>query len=105
MQMTESATSTESLDFSRQGILRNSCFSRSSGVCFSDFEEAIKLANETPTGDLRRERMEAIANRVHDDILVYGNFQVVQIYGLSANLEWPPTYAPRIRANTMFFTK
>ena len=105
MHMSESATSTESLDFSRQGILRNSCFSRSSGVCFSDHEEAIEIANATPTGDLRRQRMEAIANRVHDDILVYGNFQVVQIYGLSANLEWTPTYAPRIRANTMTFSK
>jgi len=105
MQLTESATSTESLDFSRQGGLRNSCYSRSSGVCFSDHEANIAEANATPTGDLRRERMENIANRVHDEVLVYGNFQVVQIYGLSEHLNWTPTYAPRIRANTMSFSQ
>ena len=105
MQLTESATSTESLDFSRQGGLRNSCYSRSSGVCFSDHEANIAEANATPTGDLRRQRMETIANRVHDEVLVYGNFQVVQIYGLSEHLNWTPTYAPRIRANTMSFSQ
>ncbi len=101
----ESATSTESLDYSRQALLRNSCYSRSSGVCYQDLQEAIQEAIETPTGDLRRQRLEAIANRVHDDFHFYPNFQVVQIYGLSANLEWEPHYAPRIRANTMYFSQ
>ena len=105
MQLTESATSTESLDFSRQGGLRNSCYSRSSGVCFSDHEANIAEANATPTGPERTARMENIANRVHDEVLVYGNFQVVQIYGLSEHLNWEPHYAPRIRANTMSFSQ
>ena len=101
----ESATSTESLDYSRQAVLRNSCYSRSSGVCFEDLQEMIAEANATPTGDLRRQRLEAIANRVHDEFYFYPNFQIVQIYGLSANLEWEPHYAPRIRANTMYFSQ
>ena len=103
MHLTAPATSTESLDFSRQGILRNSCFSRSSGVCYEDFEMMIEEANATPSGDLRRQRMEALADRVHFDYHFVPNFLVVQIYGLAADLEWEPHYAPRIRANIMDF--
>ncbi|MYC29237.1 MAG: hypothetical protein F4X65_03995 [Chloroflexi bacterium] len=103
MHITAPATSTESLDFSRQAILRNSCYSRSSGVCYGDLEMMIEEANATPSGDLRRQRMEAIANRVHNDFHFVPNFLVVQIYGLSADLEWEPHYAPRIRANIMDF--
>ena len=105
MHITAPATSTESLDFSRQAILRNSCFSRSSGVCYQDFEEMIEEANATPSGDLRRQRMEALANRVHNDFHFVPNFLVVQIYGLSEDLEWEPHYAPRIRANIMHFSQ
>jgi ABC-type transport system substrate-binding protein len=105
MHITGPATSTESLDFSRQAILRNSCYSRSSGVCFGDLEMMIEEANATPTGEERRERMEAIANRVHNNFHFVPNFLVVSIYGLSENLEWEPHYAPRIRANTMYFSK
>ena len=105
MHITAPATSTESLDFSRHAILRNSCYSRSSGVCFGDFEMMIEEANATPTGELRRERMEALANRVHNNFHFVPNFLVVSIYGLSENLEWEPHYAPRIRANTMHFSQ
>ena len=105
MHITAPATSTESLDFSRQAILRNSCYSRSSGICYGDLEMMIEEANATPSGDLRRQRMEAIANRVHNDFHFVPNFLVVQIYGLSEDLEWEPHYAPRIRANTMDFRK
>ena len=105
MQLTESGTSNESLDFQRHALQRLSCFSRSSGVCFQDLEEAIEEAIVTPTGDLRRQRLEAIADRVREEVLILPNFQVVQVYGMSADLEWEPYYAPRIRANTMFFTQ
>lgn len=105
MHLTAPATSTESLDFSRQAILRNSCYSRSSGVCFEDLEMMISDANQTPTGPQRTQRMEAIANRVHNNFHFVPNFLVVQIYGLSENLEWEPHYAPRIRANTMYFSQ
>ncbi len=105
MHLTAPATSTESLDFSRQAILRNSCFSRSSGICYQYFEDLLEEAIATPTGDLRRQRMEVLANHVHDDFHFVPNFLVVQIYGLSADLEWDPHYAPRIRANTMSFSQ
>ena len=104
MHITAPATSTESLDFSRQAVLRNSCYSRSSGVCYQDFEDKLEVANATPSGDLRRERMEELADRVHFDYHFVPNFLVVQIYGLSEDLEWEPHYAPRIRANIMDFS-
>lgn len=104
-QLVGGPTSTESLDYSRQASLRNSCFSRSSGICEQALEEQMVEANETPTGDLRRQRQEAVATHVHDHFHFVDGFQVVSIYALSANLEWTPTYAPRIRANTMFFTQ
>ena len=105
MHITAPATSTESLDFSRQAILRNSCYSRSSGVCYQYFEDLLEEAIATPTGDLRRQRMEVLANHVHNDFHFVPNFLVVQIYGLSADLEWDPHYAPRIRGNTMSFSQ
>jgi ABC-type transport system substrate-binding protein len=105
MQMSAPATSTESLDFSRQGILRNSCFSRSSGVCEQELEDMIEEANATDTGPLRTQRQEAIANHVHDHFHFHPNFITVVVYGLSADLEWEPYYAPRIRANTFRFSK
>ena len=49
--------------------------------------------------------MVEIATQLHDYFYFVDGFQVVSIYALSENLEWEPTYAPRIRANTMFFTK
>ena len=105
MQVSGGPTSTESLDYSRQAVLRNSCYSRSSGVCEQALQEMIEEANATPTGDLRRQRMEAIADHVHDHFHFIQGFQVVSVYALSEHLEWEPTYAPRIRANTMFFTQ
>ena len=105
MQISAGPTSTESLDYSRQAVLRNSCFSRSSGVCEQALQDLMDIANATPTGDLRRQRMEEIATHVHDHFHFIDGFQVVSIYALSEKLDWTPTYAPRIRANTMFFTK
>ena len=48
--------------------------------------------------------MEELADRVHNDYHFVPNFLVVQIYGLSEDLEWEPHYAPRIRANIMDFS-
>jgi ABC-type transport system substrate-binding protein len=98
-------TSTESLDYSRQAVLRNSCYSRSSGVCYQDFQDMMEEANATPTGDLRRQRMEVLADYVHDNFHFVHGFQVVSVYALSEGLEWTPHYAPRVRANTMYFSK
>ena len=102
--LTAPATSSESLDYSRQALLRNSCFTRGQ-VCEDELEKLIEIAVATPTGPERTRLMVEIANHVHDHFHFVPNFINVVVYGMSANLEWEPNYAPRIRANTMYFTK
>jgi ABC-type transport system substrate-binding protein len=105
MNLSGTATSTESLDFSRHAVQRNSCYSRTSGVCFGDLEKLIEEASATDTGPLRAQRLQAIADRAHNEFYFVPVTQVVAMYALSKNLEWQPNYAPRVRANTMKFTK
>ena len=102
MHLTETATSTESLDMSRQALLRASCFSRSSGVCEDELEEMIEIANATDMPE-RRRLMEEIATHVRDHFHFVPNFQNVVVYGTAADLEWEPYYAPRLRINTWSF--
>ena len=102
--LTAPATSTESLDFSRQAILRNSCFT-SGKICEDDLEKMIEIAMATDTGPERTRLMVEIADHVHNHFHFVPNFMNVVVYGLSEYLEWEPNYAPRIRANTMYFTK
>lgn len=99
----ETATSNEQLDFARQGTLRLSCFNVNSRVCIPEFEEQIKIAQETPLGDLRRERMEELAQRTHDEYWFIPFFHVQAVYGLVEDLQWTPRYDPRIRVSTMSF--
>ena len=106
MHLTAPATSTESLDFaSRQGRLRLSCFGRSSGVCDNTLQAMTDACVVVNFGPERVTCNTEIADYVRDNFLVYGNFVNVAVYGLSADLEWDPYYSPRIRANTLRFTK
>ena len=106
MHLTAPATSTESLDFaSRQGRLRLSCFGRSSGVCDNTLQAMTDACVVVNFGPERVKCNTEIADYVRDNFLVYGNFVNVAVYGLSADLEWDPYYSPRIRANTLRFTK
>jgi ABC-type transport system substrate-binding protein len=105
MNLSGTATSTESLDWSRHAVQRNSCYSRTSGVCFGDLEKLIEEASATDTGPLRAQRLQAVADRAHNEFYFVPVTQVVSMYALAKNLEWQPNYAPRLRANTMKFTK
>ena len=104
----ETATSNETLDFARQAWARNGCFRRGSRICDGSpggLQDRIETAMATPLGDLRQERMEEIADQVHNDFHFHPFFQVVSVYGMAENLQWAPRYDPRIRVNTMTFTK
>jgi peptide/nickel transport system substrate-binding protein len=99
----ETATSTEPLDYQRQNVLRLSCFNVNSRVCDPELEEKIRIANATPLGDLRRQRMEEIATIAHDEYYFLPFFYIQAIYGLAEDLEWTPRYDPRVRVSTMWF--
>ena len=89
MHITAPATSTESLDFFQAGHpAETAATAAPAGSATSTWRKMIEEANATPSGDLRRQRMEAVADRVHFDYHFVPNFLVVQIYGLSADLEW-----------------
>ena len=49
--------------------------------------------------------MEEIADFIHDQHIFIPFVEVQLVYGMSANLDWEPLYAPRLRANTMKYTQ
>jgi hypothetical protein len=63
------------------------------------------VAMATPPGDLRTERMVEIFDFTYDEFIFIPFIEVQLIYGMAENLDWEPLYAPRLRANTMKFTK
>ena len=63
------------------------------------------VASSTPMGDLREQLSVEIANFVHDEFIFIPLLEVQLVYGMAENLDWEPLYAPRLRANTMKFTK
>jgi peptide/nickel transport system substrate-binding protein len=99
----EIATSDEILDFQRQGNLRMGCFSRSSRVCYRDLEEKLEAASATPAGPERIRLMTEIGDIAYEEVYHFPLFAVKMVYGLGADAEWEPMYAPRFRGNTMHF--
>jgi peptide/nickel transport system substrate-binding protein len=102
---TVTATSNEMLDHQVQAERRMGCFGASSRVCFPDLQEKIEAAKAAPEGPDRARLMEEIADIAHDEFMFIPFIQVQLVYGLAANLEWEPLYAPRVRVNTMRFTE
>ena len=63
------------------------------------------VAMATPPGDLQTERMVEIFDFTYDEFKFIPFIEVQLIYGMAEKLDWEPLYAPRLRANTMKFTK
>ena len=99
------ATSTEQLDVLVRLYARMGCLHTSSKACFPEMWEKMQVASATPVGDLREQRSVEIANFVHDEHIFMPLLEVQLVYGMAANLDWVPLYAPRVRANTMQFTQ
>ena len=102
--LTTTRTSTESLDFSRQALLRNWCY-YVGRICESDLTEKIDIAVATPTGPLRTERLAEVAQHANDHAHFVFHFMNVVVYAMAEDLEWEPYYAPRLRANTVYFSQ
>jgi len=99
------ATSTEQLDVLVRLYGRMGCLHTSSKACFPEMWEKLVVASSTPMGDLREQLSVEIANFVHDEFIFIPLLEVQLVYGMAENLDWEPLYAPRLRANTMKFTK
>ena len=46
-----------------------------------------------------------IADEAYEQVYFLPLFEVAYVYGLSPDLEWEPYYAPRLRGNTLSFSK
>ena len=99
------ATSNEMLDGQVQANRRVGCLSTSTRACYPDVWEKVLVAVATPLGELRTERMVEIFDFTYDEFIFIPFIEVQLIYGLAEDLDWEPLYAPRVRANTMKFTK
>ncbi len=99
------ATSNEMLDGQVQANRRVGCLSTSTRACFPEVWEKVMTAVATPVGDLRTQRMVEIFDFAYDEYIFIPFIEVQVIYGLGADLDWEPLYAPRVRANTMKFTQ
>ena len=103
--MLVTATSNEMLDGQVQANRRVGCLSTSTRACFPEVFAKVQEASSTPVGDLRTERMVEIFDFAYDEYIFIPFIEVQVIYGLAADLDWEPLYAPRVRANTMRFTQ
>ena len=99
------ATSNEMLDGQVQANRRIGCLSTSTRACFPDIWEKVMEASATPVGDMRTQRMVEIFDFAYDEYIFIPFIPVQLVYGLAADLDWEPLYAPRVRANTMKFTQ
>jgi len=99
------STSNEMLDGQVQANRRVGCLSTSSRACFPDIWEKVQAAVATPEGDLRTQRMIEIFDFAYDEFIFLPFIPVQVVYGLAEDLDWEPLYAPRVRTNTMKFTR
>jgi peptide/nickel transport system substrate-binding protein len=94
------------LDFQKAALDALDCRRGRSAVCDPSpggIQEQISLA--VAAGGAERQRlMEALADRVHDDVLLLGLFDVPIFYGVDAKLNWTPRYDKGVRVNTMWFS-
>jgi hypothetical protein len=57
------------------------------------------------SGEERQQKMEALADRVHGDVLFIPTFDLPVIYVVDPKLNWNTRFDARVRANTMWFSK
>jgi peptide/nickel transport system substrate-binding protein len=98
--------SSETLDFGRQIINYMNCTRPVSFVCDPSpggIQEQIAPALAA-SGEERRRRMEALADRLHDDVLFLSLFDLPVFYAVDPKLNWEPRFDRRIRVNTMWFS-
>ncbi|MBM3942361.1 MAG: hypothetical protein FJ316_05465 [SAR202 cluster bacterium] len=81
-----------------------SCFSDRAKVCEPTRLQPLLEAALAASGDDRRQKLEAIAQIVYDEVLVIPLFDTITVWGMAKNLEWQPRLIDEsILVNTMRF--
>jgi peptide/nickel transport system substrate-binding protein len=104
--LTENEPSNETLDFGRQANFYMSCVFPRSLVCDPSpggLEDQIAEAL-TASGQDRQDKLEILADRMHDDVLFIPTFDLPVIYAVDPKLNWDTRFDGRVRASTMWFS-
>jgi hypothetical protein len=102
----ENEPSNETLDFGRQANFYMSCVFPRSLVCdpsLGGIEDQIAEALAA-SGQERQDKLEALADRMHDDVLFIPGFDLPVIYAVDPKLNWDTRFDGRVRASTMWFS-
>jgi hypothetical protein len=97
--------SNETLDFQKVAVDALSCLRDRSFVCDPSpggLQEQIAPALAA-TGEERQRLMQAMADRIHDEVLWLGLFDLPIFYAVDPKLSWEPRFDRRVRVNTMSF--
>jgi peptide/nickel transport system substrate-binding protein len=103
----ENEPSNETLDFGRQANYYMNCVYNRSLVCDPSpggFQDQIAGAMAA-SGQERQDKMEALADAVHDQVLFIPFFDLPVIYAVDPNLNWETRFDGRVRASTMWFSE
>jgi peptide/nickel transport system substrate-binding protein len=103
----ENEPSNETLDFGRQASFYLNCTKPQAPVCDPSpggFQEQLGPALAA-SGEERRRRLEALADRVHEDVLWMPAFDLPVIYAVNPKLNYQPRFDRRVRLNTMWFSR
>ena len=83
-----------------------SCYTDRAKVCEPNRLQPMIDAALAATGDDRRQKLEAIAQIVYDEVLVIPLFDTITVWGMAKDLDWQPRLVDEsVRVNTMKWTK
>jgi peptide/nickel transport system substrate-binding protein len=102
----ENEPSNETLDFGRQANFYMSCVFPRSLVCDPSpggIQDQIPEAMAA-SGQERQQKLETLADRLHDDVLFIPGFDLPVIYAVDPKLNWNTRFDGRVRASTMWFS-
>ena len=96
--------SNETLDFGRQATRYLNCAGRSFACdpTPGGLQEKL-LPALSASGEERQRLLEELADRVHDDVLLFPMFDLPVFYAIDPKLEWTPRFDRRIRVSAMWF--
>ncbi len=100
-----STLSDEQLDFQRSLLRNMSCTNSGSYFCEPELADRIAEAIGTPEGDLRFERMQYFHDRLKNEALNIGVFDLGVVYAINPRLIWEPRFDRRVRVNSMEYAQ
>ena len=99
--------SNETLDFGRQVRYYMNCDAIRSLICDPSpggIQDQIPAALSA-SGSERQERLQALADIFHDDVLFIPLFDLPVVYAVNEKLNWQPRLDPNVRVSSMWFSE